>query len=201
MDYMANAPAYVYIRHNSHNCQKCKVRLTPRKRDQLHAMPTHCETCLKARRVKDKARREAKRAAAMAVHVEAPICLASEPPVHSLLEVKAPPVGDELPPANASVPRRRLDENAAPTQQAHGEAQFKRPKYVYIKGTNQSGAQVARLQSVVVLHGDEGISKSGSSSQPAPSPVLPESELVPTICLDALSAEDEEWVHDKLVGV
>ena len=136
----------------------------------------------------------------MKVQVEAPSCVATTAPVHFPLEVKAPPVGDELPPVNASVPRRRLDENAAPTQQAHGEAQFKRQK-LNGKGTNQSGAQVARLQSVVVLHGDEGISKSGSSSQPAPSPVLPESELVPTICLDALSAEDEEWVHDKLVGV
>jgi hypothetical protein len=33
-----------------------------------------------------------------------------------------------------------------------------------------------------------------------PSPVLPESELVPTICLDELSAEDEKLVHNKLVG-
>jgi hypothetical protein len=199
MDYMANAPAYVYIRHNSHNCQKCKVRLTPRKRDQLHAMPTHCETCLKARRVKDKARREAKRAAAMAVHVEAPSCLVTTAPVHFPLEVEAPPVGGELPPANASVPRSRIDENAAPTQQAHGEAQFKRQK-LNGKGTNQSGAQVAWLQPLAVLHGDQGISKSGNSSQPMPSPVLPESELVPTICLDELSAEDEKLVHNKLVG-
>ena len=122
----------------------------------------------------------------MEVHVEAPSCLVTTAPVHFPLEVKAPPVGDELPPANASVPRRRLDENAAPTQQAHGEAQFKRQKL------NGKG--------IVVLHGDQGISKSGSSSQPAPSPVLPESELVPTICLDALSAEDEKWVYDKLAG-
>lgn len=196
MAYVVNAPAYVYI---SHNCQRCRARLTPRKRGQLHAMPTHCGACLKARRLKDKARREAKRAAAMKVHVEAPSCLVTTAPVHFPLEVKAPPVGDELPPVNASAPRRRLDEDAAPTQQAHGEAQFKRQK-LNGKGTDQSGAQVARLQSVVVLHGDQGISKSGNSSQPAPSPVLPESELVPTICLDALSAEDEKWVHDKLVG-
>ena len=48
-----------------------------------------------------------------------------EAPVQFPLEVEAP-VGDELPPANASVPRSRIDENAAPTQQAHEEAQFKR---------------------------------------------------------------------------
>ena len=88
MAYVANAPAYI-----NQNCQKCRARLIPRKRGQLHAMPTHCGACLKARRLKDKARREAKRAAAMKVQVEAPSCVATTAPVHFPLEVKALPVG------------------------------------------------------------------------------------------------------------
>ena len=153
MAYVPNAPAYPHIYQS---CRKCQVRLIPRKHGQHHAIPPHCVAYLKARRLKDKALREAKRAAAMKVQVEAPSCVATTAPVHFPLEVEAPPVGDELPPANASVPRNRLDENAAPTQQAHGEAQFKRQK-LNGKGTNQSGAQVARLQPFAVLHGDQGI--------------------------------------------
>jgi hypothetical protein len=184
MAYVPNAPAYPHIYQS---CRKCQVKLIQRKHGQHHAMPTHCVACLKARRLNDKlkARQEAKRAAAMKVQVEAPSCLVTTAPVRFPLEVEAP-VGDELPPASASVPRSRIDENAAPTQRTHEEAKFKRQK-LNDKGTNQSGAQVARLQPLIV------ISKSGNSNQPMLPPVLPDSELMPTICLDELSAEVKNW--------